>query len=520
MIATPAVYSPYDAPSPLEAELAHLEQRPLKNDWKVLAIMVFIILVCSAVIAPYREVHLPQELLFAAGVSALLLLLPMVLDDHETLILVLLTYLPYNKAVPGTFGGFVRTFNATNILLILILIGWAISSSLRNRPFFRFHRIDKWLGIFLFLALFSLIYGFALIQKDSPVEVVFKLKRWITPMLIYFIVVNNLRTIRHCYLATLTVILTTGMIGFLGLKEFYMDIGVRSSAEKMRISVTSGPNHLGFLFCCYLFFLVALWWVHRKQWIYWMLWAPILACLQSMRLTFSRGAQVGLIAGAFYFLWLTNRKAFVAAVLLGAVVLARPDILPPQITGRLSGTVVRKSGPLLDRLDPSSRGRIEIWQGALAMIRDYPWLGIGYQNFKNRIGDYRPLFRGKDAHNTYLIVATEMGFPALLFFLIVLYMGWRTGLHVYRNSGSDPILRFISLGYLSMFAALVVANFFGSRFDSTEVTVQFWAMTGVIFALARIVDIREGLGRDGPPPEELARESELVHPPAQPRTAS
>ncbi len=468
-------------------ELAVMEESLRADDRWTFGAIVLVAFACLTVITPYRDIQLPPILMFAVGVSLLAFLFPLIMERHEILVLMLITYLPFSKVVPGTFGGFARTFNATNILLGLSTIGWVIAASMGRQRMYQREKPDIPMLLFLFLACISLIRGFILTEGRDPIEVIFAMKRWVTPMFIYFVIANNMRSIRQVCLVFYSFCFTTGAIGLLGIKKYYVDLGARSSMEKSRLGVTSGSNHLGFFMCSCVFLLVALWLFRRRKKVYWLLWIPILACVQTMRLTFSRGAQVGFVAGVLALLFMVNRRCFIAALLVCVFFAFYPSLIPPSIAGRLGTTVVGDSGPMTERLDRSSGDRLRIWAGGLRMISENPLMGVGYGNFRRRIGHYAPGQAGRDAHNTYLIVAAEMGVPAFLLFIYFFYLVFRKAVYVYCEAGreAEPNMHMIVVAYLAMFTAAMVSNIFGSRFDSVEVTVQIYAMTGVVVSASR-----------------------------------
>ncbi|MBN2713910.1 MAG: O-antigen ligase family protein [Planctomycetes bacterium] len=476
---------------PLHKELGYLEERPSRKDAWILYTLIFVSMVCFAVVAPYRSVYLPSLAMFAGGMCMLLFLIPVMLEDYEVVVLILLTYLPFSKVLPGTFGGLARTFNATNIFLGLSLIGVLLSAGQRPWPLYRKGKVDIWLLLFMFLALLSLIRGFMLTENRDPVDVLFAMKRWVTPMLLYYLVVCSMRSVRQIYYVYLCLCITTAMIGLIGIKKFYIDQGTRSSIEKMRLVATSGPNHLGFLMCSAVFLLVALWWINRKDRRFWLLFFPVLSCVQTMRLTFSRGAQLGMLVGFLTFVFMLSRKWFVIVAAISVFFLLNPDLLPPSISGRLATTVRPGEGPIENRLDKSSSQRLRVWTVGLLITRDYPILGVGYGNFHRRVGSYDEGMSDRDVHSTYLHISSEMGVPALIIFMIVFYVAFREACYIHSKSADDPIIRTISLGFIPMFFATMFANIFGSRFDSVEVSFQIYAMVGVVANLANILRFRE-----------------------------
>ena len=55
----------------------------------------------------------------------------------------------------------------------------------------------------------------------------------------------------------------------------------------------------------------------------------------------------------------------------------------------------------------------------MRMILGNPLLGVGYGQFPFLIGNYVPWWAGKDAHNGYILIAAEMGIPALFVFMVI-----------------------------------------------------------------------------------------------------
>ena len=128
-----------------------------------------------------------------------------------------------------------------------------------------------------------------------------------------------------------------------------------------------------------------------------------------------------------------------------------------------------------------------IWRGAVQMIKEHPLWGVGYGAFPRFIRHYTEGKTGRiDAHNSYLLIAGEMGIPTLLVFLIVLFGIWRHTFWLYRHT-NDKFFKAMALGFLGGLGGLLVANLFGSRMDAQHVTGYFWALAGLMMR-ARLIE--------------------------------
>ena len=73
--------------------------------------------------------------------------------------------------------------------------------------------------------------------------------------------------------------------------------------------------------------------------------------------------------------------------------------------------------------ETSNSQRLEIWRKSLISIERHPVIGVGIGNFPVVLGQNIQLSKaGSSAHNIYLHVASEMGVPAGLIFLVFLWL--------------------------------------------------------------------------------------------------
>jgi len=452
---------------------------------------MLVVLPLAAIIAPYRHIHLPRMFLIGIAFFGGLWCVKIALEDVEKLVFVFLLYIPFQKVLPGDFGGVAKAVNFTNVFLILMVLGWLTRVAAVEKSVEAKRTSATGFLMVLFLAVTSVSMAATALREESGMGYAIwaNLKRWLMPFAVYFFVtsmVSSVQTVKRMFLA---VLVTTAVIGLLGVKQFWMDMGggSRHNLEGIRIAVTSGPSNLGALFAYYLPFFVAFWFTFFWRPVYWTILIPLAWCLDSLRTTFSRGALLAFLTGALVIVWKKSRLAFICLA-VGLVVLfqGRPIRLPYSIFGRMATTyeAQRPGDTFGHKLDTSSRTRLTIWGGGLDMMEDHPLFGVGHERFPSVIGNYRPSVANMDPHNQFLKIGTEMGVPALSLFALLLVVCFRKAWRLHSKT-YDPMLKAVLLGYCGAVVGLVVANMFGSRLDSTEISTQFWAMTGGIVVLER-----------------------------------
>jgi O-antigen ligase len=123
------------------------------------------------------------------------------------------------------------------------------------------------------------------------------------------------------------------------------------------------------------------------------------------------------------------------------------------------------------------------------MIADQPLLGVGLGRFGYRIDPYTeyPLDRRhpRDAHNAFLLVAGEMGLPALfllLLFLLTLAVT-AAGTFFRRRISPDRPLALACLGTLT---GVFVTCMLGSRFSDESLIGYFWILAALTVVVGRL----------------------------------
>lgn len=161
----------------------------------------------------------------------------------------------------------------------------------------------------------------------------------------------------------------------------------------------------------------------RTRWLNALLMVGLWLQVGGLVLTASRLGLLSFLGGSALFLVLSwawglltrdfaIRLGVVGVLMLGVLWLSQPSVqrLTPQVASQevYSGAF-----------------RLETWKGALRMVLANPILGVGTGRFEVHYPRYAEVGYTRSAHNTYLELASESGFPALIL-LIVIGIGWLT----------------------------------------------------------------------------------------------
>ena len=227
-----------------------------------------------------------------------------------------------------------------------------------------------------------------------------------------------------------------------------------------------------------------------KSWLRWASLAMMILTLNGFVLANSRGAFLGLVAGALVVVFCKSREhrrkfwALALAAGVCASVIVDRAFIERMFT---ISDVVETS----EDADASARSRVAIYEAQLRMAADYP-MGAGYRGtgtLSARYLDRRWLARmtgaeddpdaARTSHNTLMTTLVEQGALGLLLFLGLL--GWLLGaalrVRAMNKRGVDAELITLSAATCGAIMVVVVA---GSAADYLMAEVQFWLFAALV----------------------------------------
>lgn len=222
-----------------------------------------------------------------------------------------------------------------------------------------------------------------------------------------------------------------------------------------------------------------------------------LVMLGGVLVSYSRGAWLGVAAGATVTLVLATRRWWLVGlacmpIVALLVVLAAGQLAPAALTERLDSIVdqfrpIDAASVTITDDNFAVAERVAHWQAGWHMFEDHPLTGVGAGNFNVRYPDYfvREEFRFSQghAHNYYIHLLAETGIVGLFLYLVliasVILLAARVAL-----AAPAGVSRAIALGVLGTMVAATVHNGF-ENLHVLNLGVQLAAGWGLLLVVHR-----------------------------------
>ncbi len=201
-----------------------------------------------------------------------------------------------------------------------------------------------------------------------------------------------------------------------------------------------------------------------------------LLCFSVIMLTFSRGVFLGLAVMLSVYLWIGRKKKLFVLFSLFLVLL----ILVCSYQGDVNLNRFGFKRMILGSCDSIiSEHRLQRLGMSVRMLKDYPWLGIGFTHFRIRFYEYyaatdREFYEFMIPDNMYLTILAETGIVGTIGFLMFIFSLFKKGIkHFSRLTGKKE--KVILLTALSALIGLLV--------NMGEYDLFYWANPYMLFCL-------------------------------------
>lgn len=247
-------------------------------------------------------------------------------------------------------------------------------------------------------------------------------------------------------------------------------------------STLGNPNLLGAYLVLICSMLASMTVIKEHGWKRWMFGGLMLVFLLILALTYSRGAWAAALAVLIVAALVHDRRLAWALAVIPLFILLHQGQLTERFLSVFTGA------------DTSVALRFAFWDSTWQMIGEHPWLGIGWGSFFLVYPHYDYYLQDASvliyhAHNMYLNIAAETGWPGLFFYLLAFwghgFLAWR----LYRYT-QRPLRKALGLGVFLCVVGMSVNGITDYNFFNRTVSLSFWTMCALMVAAYR-EDIRE-----------------------------
>ena len=410
----------------------------------------------------------------------------------RALLAILLVYVPNQLHFPSDLG--LKGLNVFNLLLLLTWILMLVNGAGAGKPAPLRWRIAAFCGM-LVLAFFVGQRHLAAVFMEDLTE----LKTALSYILLYFLfyhAVDSVKTIRMLFLVLLFVV----FIASLEVIREALDYGIGNYVFTHRASGPFGhdwrnANRAGVFFAMFGPLFVSLMLFYKERgWVRWLALLGIGCATAAAFFTYSRQSYIILALGA---LILAVRRNPLIGVVVALFLSTYTLWAPATVVERMQSTYVEDATGE-EQLEESAESRLIIWKGAFQMIKRHPF-GVGFNRFKGEIGNYT-IYEAKDAHNEYVLIASEAGLQGLLAFLLVVFGLLGLGIRLWRIADTEEE-KVLGYGFTVVCLCTILGNVYGSPFFYGEVTGNLWALAGLV---ARYTDLVQNAEEEEEPVAEQA----------------
>ncbi len=398
------------------------------------------------------------------------------LKDPEWLVALTVVYLPFSvmfkvAVLPGV--------NATNLLVMMMLVTLARRRSIDGTPMFQSMPTTTAMGWWAFFGVVSVVTAIIGLGIPHVMDRFTAIKQWFDQFFVFFTVINLIRDGKMARRVAVYMMFSTVLVLLLGFEEWFEKRDVNSLDKARLVGPQGQPNSFGAFLVYSIGPFLALFINHISRWRTWALVPVLLVFARVLIATFSRGAYLGM-AMAVAALGYARGKVFVActaAALVGLVV-SFPQVVPESMANRLG--ISDKESIENPKIDTSSMHRLILWKAARDMIADHPVLGVGFGGFPVLKGFYTETeVHESDNHNMYFFVGTQFGLTGLAALVILLLRGFWLALKLAREA-TEPFARALGMGGCATVAGALVLNVFGSRMVDLCVMGYIWITFAVL----------------------------------------
>ncbi len=369
------------------------------------------------------------------------------------------------------------TIRASDMLIIAIGFGWMAKLAIKKELGMLVRTpITRQIIIFSIIITLATLQGILLGTVIPQRGFLFLLKR-LQYFLIFFMVINNIRTENGARLGTLLFLVAGVIIAIVGIAQQILYRGAEVTAGGITSTFGVGEaNTLGGFLVLELLLIICLFRIYRNPRARLLLCGAFLIVFYSLLLTHSRGSYISFAVAIVAISFLTKRAR--VAVTVFAVIVIAVIMAPREITEEIAS--IRGVIPGLGVRAPSWDARVDAARASIPKIIKYPVLGTGVSSVRLDAIDIQ-----------YFHEARETGLIGLGGFLFLLLSIYRMGFRLTKDS-KDIFIETFGIAFLGGLIGLLVHSFTSATFYTIRTMEPFWFLTGLAAVLCMKMEEVQG----------------------------
>ena len=393
------------------------------------------------------------------------------------------------KTVGASIGRGV-TLRLEDFLLVVIGFSWfAKNAVIKELGLFLKTPLNK--AIFLYSLACALSTGIGIIAgRVDPKTGFFFVLKYVEYFIVFFMVVNHLKTSEQVRRFVLCLLLTCSIVSVIGIMQIPGGGRISAPFEGERGEPNTFGGYLLFLGAIATGMLSRAESTRSKN----ILAALIILIISPFMFTLSRASYLAFIPTLVAFALLMDKKTIVLGIVTISLILS-PLFLPLKVKERILFTFNQpehhKQITIGDvRIDTSTSARIVSWKEALRDWIRHPVLGYGVTGYKF-----------VDAQLPRVLA--ETGAVGLIAFLYLLYAVGKAGFTALRDT-RKPYFKGIAIGFLAGYTGLLFHSIGANTFIIVRIMEPFWFFTAIIVALPMIEQSESSAADESPPQRNVS----------------
>jgi len=432
-----------------------------------LPILVFIICLTPFLVAFHSNFQYSLALL-----GILIVFVIAFVKINVALIILILSMLLSPEFEAGGVLGRSVVIRIEDVLLLVVFLGWMARMAVtKEAGLFRKTPLNLPIGLYAFFCLVAT--GFKMIEIGNlslMQSSFFYLLKYFEYYLLFFMVVNNLQTLKQAKLFVFFILLTCFFVSLYGASLI-------PSGERLTAPFEGKEGGEPNTFAAYLLLMMALilgLFLYSRS----IRQRFLLLCLLAVAavvflLTLSRGGWLGAFPMILTFIFLNKRYRHVLIIVFMLFLISMPYLLPQKVLNRYQDIFSHeKTYNLLGKkysFSESTANRIDGWRRGANEWAKKPFFGWGV-----------PL--GNVIDNQYTRVLLETGFFGLMAYLWLLMAIFKVCWRSFAST-EDSFAKGVSLGVIAGFMGLLTNALAAATFILIRVMEPFWFLVAIVVVL-------------------------------------